>query len=136
MQKETAQKLLKIFGVLNYIFGAILVLLSIIFFANIIPNLNTEMTKIVTIDWHGIEPNIAIGVYLIVNGMFTLLEGWALCRAAKDSTKTTLALVLTVLSLVASIIGLFVGKIGVSQISSLVIDAILVYSVFIVRKEA
>ena len=137
VKKETAQKVLKIFGIFRYITAAFCILGSLLFFGNVIPDLNTEIGKIFTdagIDLGGLQPNVMLGIVCVLIAAGAILSGWALRRA--ENGKTSLALVLTVLSLVASVVSLFKAESFVSQLGTVAVEAFVLYSIFVVRKDA
>lgn len=135
MSKGTAKKILNIFGILQYIMAAFILLIGILVFSNSIPELSEELAKTITVNTEGIELYVAVGIFFILMAVFYFIEGWALRRAGKKE-KTTLALVFTVLGLIGAIMGLFTTKQILSQIGTFAIEALLVYSVFTVRKES
>lgn len=135
MNKDTAKKLLKIFGILYYVLGILAVAFGII----VILCANADLDKIIkealtTVDFQNNSPSKIFGVYMIITAICTLVQGWALRRAGKNG-KTTLALVLFALSVIGSIVTVITTHTLGSSIASFVIELLILYSIIVVRKE-
>ena len=135
MKKTTAQTILKLAGVLFYIGTVGLVLLSVVFFANVIPELNTELVDMIDYKISSdLNLNVLLGIVVLVFAIFTAFKGWALRRAGKKN-QTTLALILTALTLIGSVVNLFGTKQMFSQLCTILVDALLFFSVITIRKD-
>lgn len=79
--------------------------------------------------------NVLLGIVVLVFAIFTAFKGWALRRAGKKN-KTTLALILTALTLIGSVVNLFGTKQMFSQLCTILVDALLFFSVITIRRDA
>ena len=135
MKKETAKKLLRIIGIIIYICAAFTILTGVLMIAIKMPDevINEVKNLIGNADLQGLNPIKVFGVVLAIAGVFSVLEGWSLRRAGKKE-KTTLAFVLYIIAVISSLFGLIGAASIVSALSTLVIDAFILYLVWVVRK--
>lgn len=137
MKKETSSKLLNVFGWLDIIGGVLILILAVFAFTSINNDVINEAIKTANItipDGTNISPSTLIGIALTTTALVTLLEGYLLRRASKDGSKSTLILVLTILSVVAGGYGL-IRAFSISSLISVLFDVFVLYLLFNVRKE-
>jgi len=135
MKKDTAKKLLKIFGILFYIGAAITILAGVLMLVVKIPEdtINQVKDLLGNVDLKGLNPVKVAGAVLSISGIFYILQGWSLRRAAKKE-KTTLALVLFILAVASGVFSLIGSTSIVNSIITLAIDALILYAIIVVRK--
>lgn len=140
MKPGLAKKILKGFGIFYYVAALFLLILGIVAFtlkeSDVLSRASDELLKVVPND---MKITTFLGIFVIVIALLELATGYLLRRAAKDGKKTTLLLVLLVLSVIGSVTNLFTNGTGESiatLILNVVIDGLLLYSTYVVRKEA
>ncbi len=139
VQNRTEKIYLKVLGVLQFIAAALAILCGILVgFAKIATvdqlELGSARTEGVTDD----QILVIAGCVVIFMGLLSLLMGWLLFRAANHPEKSTFLLVLTVISVISSIVGLFGNKSAgtmVSAVISLSIDVLTLMAVMRIRRE-
>ena len=135
MKKETAKKLLKIFGILIYICAAVTLLFGVLMIVIKMPDevVNEVKNAIGNIDLQGHNPIKILGAVLIIGGIYSIFQGWSLRRAGKKE-KTTLAFVLYIIAVVSSLFSLIGAASIVSALTTVAINAFILYLVWVVRK--
>ena len=133
MSVKAAQKSLKIFSYIEIVGGLLFVILTIMTITGQ-PDLIEAINKIKIDDLKIDIKTLAIITYAIV-AAFAFFEAYLMQRACKDGKKTTLLLVLAILSTLAEIMSI-VQSFSVISVISLIISAFILYSVIVVRKNA
>ena len=134
MKKDTAKTVLKVFGIIHFILAVMTLFVGVIVLANVVPDLAGEAAKSLGVTAvEGIDVGVVAGITFIISAMWTAFEGFALLRASKG--KTTLALVLEIISIIGCVVSM-IGAFNVSSIITLLIDALVLYSILVVRKDA
>ena len=100
MTVETSNKILKIFGILGIIGGALSLILGLV--ASFGGSLVTEATEDETAGFMV----VFIGIIMVISGIVSLIEGIFSVRAAKDNSKIGPAWIFAIISLVMGIITL------------------------------
>lgn len=129
-------KTLKILGIIQAISTVIAIALAIAVFSNVMPEFNNQLMQAFNAQGDASNSSLLPGIILLMTGVFQLFQTWLLFRAAKDPRKSTLLLVLTVLSIISALINMFTQKFDSSQILSLVINVIIVIAIFSAKKQA
>lgn len=135
MNKSSAKKVLNIFGVLYYILAFLAIGLGIL----MIVCANADIDKVIresltTVDFKDNSPSKVFGVYMIITAVFIFIQGWLLRRAGKKE-KTTLALIIFGLSVIASIVTLITNHTLGTSVASFIIELLILYSIIVIRKE-
>ena len=140
MSNDSAKKTLNVFKWIYIIEGIFTGLLGVLFLANknnndlikISDNLvNTSNLQLPD----GMSLAVFLGTTFVFAAIFIFIEAWLFNRAKNDGKKTTLLMVLLVLSTISSIYSL-ITAFNISNIINLVLSSILLYAVYIIRKEA
>ena len=139
VKNRTEKIYLKVLGVLQFIECALAILCGILI----------GFTKIGTVDELGLadlrtegvsDENllIIVGISFFVLAFISLLLGWLLFRAANHPEKSTFLLVLTVISVICNIVGLFGNKSTSTMISAVItlsVDVLTLMAVMRIRRE-
>ena len=135
MKKETAEKWLKIFGILYYIGAALIIGLGILVLTNNNAEISKQLVEVLKIeDTKDFKVETVAAIALFMSAALQALIAWSLRRAAKDGKKSTLALVFTTLGFVSSLLTL-PGHVTASNIIAAIIDGLMLAMVLTVRKE-
>lgn len=105
----TGRELLKKLRTLCYILGILGIIIGIVAITTNIGNtLFQELVKNIKVPENtNVDAKTYAGIYFIVESLFTLFQGWLLGRAVKNGKKTTLLIILLVLSIVSTILEIF-----------------------------
>ena len=107
MKKETAQKILKVVGILYFLAAICCVAFAVIAFTNSVPTVMDELRKNSTIEVpDGVTFEQIMGGSMVITALANCFVGWVLLRAAKNPKKSILASIILTLSFVGSIISL------------------------------
>lgn len=134
MKKDTAKKLLNVLGIITYIGAVLMLILGLAMFFINSPELEQELAKAIDYTDTNVKATIVVGILFVIIAVFEIIEGWALRRAGK-AEKTTLALVLTAIGFVGSILGLIRTQQLLSQLITIAINALAFYSVIVIRQD-
>lgn len=124
--------ILAIYGVISAIFTILVIIVAVMVFTDTSPDITNTLYESAGIE-HTNENQIILGITTSVVAIVYLLETWLLFRASHRPKKSTLLLILSLLSLVLSIISLFQGHTSTSNIISLVWAIVLVVGVLLAR---
>ena len=140
MNSDSAKKALGLFKWIYIIEGVFTGLLGVLFFVNqnnealVKASDNIVNTSSIQLP-DGMSLALFMGTVLVSSAIFTLIEAWLFSSAKNDGKKTTLLMVLLVISTVSGIYKLITSFV-ISNITSLVLTLISLYAVYVVRKEA
>ena len=139
MSVETSKSMLKVFGIVDIIFGVLLLIFSAMALAGgglmasgVVPADQAEA---------GVSSTLVLvaGGAMLVLGGFSLASGIASRRAAKDPSKAQPAFVFAIIGLVSAALNLILALTGggspISAIVSVAINGLLVMAANTLRKE-
>ena len=140
MSSESAKKALGVFKWIYIIEGVFAGLLGVLFLANqnheALIKASDNLVNTSNIQFpDGISLAVFLGTGFVMIAIFIFIEAWLFSRAKKDGKKTTLLMVLLVLSSISGIYNL-ITSFSVPNIITLALALISLYAVYIVRKEA
>lgn len=136
MKKESAKKVLNVFKWFNIIGAVLLAIVAAIVFTSNDSNLTAQLTSSMNIkDMSGLNPTTFLGLVIIFSAVFVLIEAILYGRAVKDGSKSTLLMVLLVLSLIANVYTL-ITSFSFSAILNLCLTLLTLYAVYVLRKES
>lgn len=120
MSLGTSKTILKIFGILDIILGAIVIILACLGFAGISLSSAEELAEV-----PDLETGLAAMAIILVLGLISLIEGIFSIRGAKNPAKIMPAWLFAIFGVISGIAGLFTGaKLG-SSISTLIINIVI-----------
>ena len=140
MSSDSAKKALGIFKWIYIIEGVFAFLLGALFFAarnsqellkvsdQFVSSTNVQLPD-------GMNLGTLLGMVFVFAAIITFVEAWLFSRAKKDGKKTTLLMVLLVISSISGVYSL-ITSFSVSKIITLVLAVLSLYAVYVVRKEA
>ena len=143
-KNSTSKKYLRILGIVYFVLAALIVLSTVVMMVTKtdVNKLGIDLTEIRKIEGATDDViRVSYGICMIIAGLLVVLEGWLLRRAAKDPSKSTLLLVLLVLSVVTSVVSIFTTNNfdSISKSASfalgLTINILALMSVVNIRKE-
>ena len=129
MDLETSKKLLKIFGIIIIVLGAIGILIGLLAFAGGGLIATADQSELAAI---GAGAAVIAGIILVISGIVSLLQGIFSVRAAKDPSKIMPAWVFAILGIVSSVISIITnwGK-GTSSIVGAIVGTAISVIIFI-----
>ncbi len=138
---ETSRKILKVFGIIAIVIGAIGLLLAIL---AIVGGglLGAGLGGEVDAGLGGVAGGIVIisGIILLISGAVSLLQGIFSVRAANDTSKIMPAFVFSIIGLVSGCISLIQAIVNkgnfISALISLAISGLVFYAANTIRKDA
>lgn len=134
MSKESAKKIISVFKWFYIIGGVLIIALSLLFFMNSNADFMNEIVKSYKIDVEGVNPVTVIGIVMVISGIINLIEAWLFSRVTKDGKKSTLLMILLIIS-IASAIYTVITAFNVSNIISLLTNVLVFAAVLKLRSE-
>lgn len=143
--KSLSRKYLKILGIVTIVMAVLTVITGVaVFFVKDMDYMGAltgaAREYVEQMNWNNDTLRVMAGSLILAGGIFSIVEGWLLVRAANDPAKSTLLLVLVVLSCIFGAVTLFEG--GFKDISvvlgngvSLAINVLAFIAVLNARKE-
>lgn len=141
----TGRDLLKKLSTLCYVLAIIGIILGIVAMnTKLGDTLFQELVKNIKVPANtNVDTKTYAGIYFIVESLVTLFQGWLLKRAVKDGRKTTLLIILLILSISTTIIEIYnagfnaiLDMESVANIIVVIIKGFILSQVFRVRQEA